>query len=215
MPAKPPRGGGRPSREAAEQIEGQIVDVARDLFFAHGYGATSVEAIARAARISKRTFYARFANKAELFRAVVGQLIQGISPADVGSLFEGRSCEEILTILAAAILRASLAPQALALQRLILSEAARFPELGLVMEEQGSRRDAIARIAALLERETVAGRLAAANPSLAAELFMQMVVALPRRRAMGIGVPMTETELKQWSHAAVQMFLHGCAVHPH
>lgn len=44
-------------------------------FLRDGYAATSIEAVAREARVAKRTFYARFPDKAALFRAVVERLI--------------------------------------------------------------------------------------------------------------------------------------------
>ena len=206
------RRGGRPARADSEEIAGQIVDVARDLFFAHGYGATSIETIAAHARISKRTFYHRFSNKAAVFQAVVNRLVERVSPPDISGLFEGRSCEELLHGLAAAILKASLSPHGLALHRVVLAEAMRFPELAMVMNEQGARRDAIRRIGELLERETGAGRLNVANPAMAAEMFLQMVAALPQRRALGMGTPMTEDELAAWAQLAVDLFLRGCQV---
>ncbi|MGY2490069.1 TetR/AcrR family transcriptional regulator [Cupriavidus sp. CP313] len=46
------------------------MDHATRLFIEHGFGATSVEAIA-AAGISKKTYYTRFAGKAEVFEAAV------------------------------------------------------------------------------------------------------------------------------------------------
>src|SRR5262249_55470481 len=58
--AAPARRGGRPSRAAAALLGEHILDVATELFFAQGYGATSIEAVAEQARISKRTFYHRF-----------------------------------------------------------------------------------------------------------------------------------------------------------
>jgi AcrR family transcriptional regulator len=207
--AKPARAGGRPSHAAAAGIAGRIVAVAQSLFFTHGYGPTSIETIAKEAGISKRTFYARFENKAAIFRAVVNQLIGEIKPANVDGLFEGRSCAEILHGLAQAILQASLNPQTLALQRLLIAEAPRFPELALVMNEQGARREAIRRIAAILAREAESGRLAVPDPLLAAEMFLQMVVGLPQRRALGLGQAMTQAELAAWGRSAVQVFLHG------
>ncbi len=45
----------------------EILDAARDLFFANGYHGTTVEQIARRAGYSKRTVYLDFANKDELF----------------------------------------------------------------------------------------------------------------------------------------------------
>ena len=203
--------GGRPSRAAATKIEGTIVATARDLFFMHGYGATSIETIARAAGISKRTFYHRFENKAAVFKAVFNALVQRIKPADSESLFEGKSCEESLNHVAQALLVASLSPDALSLQRLVISEAARFPELALAMSQQGARQEAIERIAKLLKKESEAGRLEIEDPSIAAELFLQLVIGLPQRRALGLGKPMTESELKSWARSSVKIFLHGCA----
>jgi AcrR family transcriptional regulator len=201
--------GGRPTRAAAEQIEARIVDVARDLFFAYGYGATSIETIARNAGISKRTFYHRFENKAAIFRAVVNQLIHRIVPGDVEILFTGGSADEILNHLATVMLAASLAPDTLALQRLLIAEATRFPELALVMAQQGARQDGIKRIADLLRQETTAGRRAVDDPAIAAEIFMQLVIGLPQRRALGLGAAMSQTELNAWVKNTVAFFLRG------
>jgi len=204
------RRGGRPSRQEAQKIEGQILDVARDLFFSLGYGATSIEQIAKQTGISKRTFYDRFDNKPAVFRAVVHRLIETLRPPDTGKLFEGRSLEEILLQLAQAVLHASLAPQTLALHRIILAEATRFPELALVMNEQGARREAVKLIAALLERELPNKNAQTFNASFAAEQFLQMVVSLPQRRALGLGKPMSQNELKGWAQSTVRLFLDGC-----
>jgi hypothetical protein len=46
--------------------------------------------------------------------------------------------------------------------------------------------------------------------SFGAEQFLYMVVALPQRRIMGLGVPMTARELDSWADDAVNLFLNGC-----
>lgn len=200
------RPGGRPSRAAAEQLGETILDAATALFLSDGYGVTSIEAVARRARISKRTFYSRFRDKAELFGAVVHRVVERLRPPGDTALFEGGSLEEILTRLARLILRAALSPEALALHRVIVAEATRFPELAAAVTDQGGSREAVARIAALLER----GRPPAANAVFAAAQFLQMVVALPQRRALGLGTPMTEPELEAWARDTVALFLNGC-----
>jgi AcrR family transcriptional regulator len=204
------RKGGRPSRKQAARIESQILDIAQDLFFTHGYGGTSIEMIAKQAGISKRTFYHRFQDKADIFRAVVHRVIERLSPPDIPGLFEGQTVEKILHRLAQALLQASLSPQALALHRIILAEATRFPELALAGNRQGARQEGIKRIADLLNHETRAKRLNVDKPFFAAEQFMQMVVSLPLRRALGLGKPMTPNELKTWTRDTVQLFLNGC-----
>src|SRR5579872_5081010 len=71
-PAKKLKGvrkGGRPAREDALKLREQILGVATQLFLEHGYGSTSIEAVAAHAGVSKRTFYDRFEDKAALFAA--------------------------------------------------------------------------------------------------------------------------------------------------
>jgi len=204
------RRGGRPSRGQAEQIRGQILDVAQKLFFSQGYGATSIESIASQARMSKRTFYTRFSDKADLFKAVVHHVVEGVRPPDMTGLFTGKNCEEILLRLAVLLLRATLSPDALALHRLLLAEATRFPELALVANNEGTRTEAIKRIAALLQNETDAKRLKIVKPAFAAEQFLVLVAAQPQRRALGMGQPMTQTEIDAWAKDSVALFLNGC-----
>ncbi len=201
------RRGGRPSRLRAEQIGEEILDVATALILTHGYGATSIEAIAQQAHISKRTFYHRFRDKPALFGAVVHRLVGRLRPADDTVLFAGSSLEETLLRLAQFILRAALTPEALAIHRVIVAEATRFPELAFAMNEEGTRRDAVERIAALLAGAAPGRRLP--DPQFAAEQFLQMVVSFPQRRALGLGTPMSRQELDAWARDSVGLFLRG------
>src|SRR5262245_46694000 len=87
---------GRPSKADAAQLGERIVDAAGTLFFTLGYGATTIEGIARRARISKRTLYVRFADKASLFDAVVRRTIARLRPPPNVPLVDGATIEEIL-----------------------------------------------------------------------------------------------------------------------
>jgi TetR/AcrR family transcriptional regulator, mexJK operon transcriptional repressor len=204
------RRGGRPSREQAALLGDRILDVAADLFLTEGYGATSIEAVAQRARISKRTFYHRFPDKAALFDAVLRRIIQGIRPPPDTPLFEGGDIGEVLRRLARLVVRASVAPMTLALTRLMLTEAQRFPELAAIVAREGSRGDAVRQITALLERESRAGRLAIDRPEFAAEQFLALLMTVPQRRASGLGTPMTGAELDVWADDCVNLFLNGC-----
>jgi len=205
-----PRRGGRPSRTASQQLGERILDVATDGFLAHGYGATSIESVARRARISKRTFYHRFENKPALFGAVVHRIIERLRPPAHVPLLEGADLEDILRGLATLILRAALSPPAIALHRLIVAESARFPKLAAVVAQQGATSEAIKLIAGLLERNTRAGNLALHNPVFAAQQFLYMLIAVPQRRAMGLGPAMTSAEVEAWANDVVELFLNGC-----
>jgi TetR/AcrR family transcriptional regulator, mexJK operon transcriptional repressor len=206
----PPRRGGRPSREQAALLGDRILDAATDLFLAEGYGATSIEAVAQRARISKRTFYHRFPDKAALFGAVVHRIIQGVRPPPDVPLFEGSGLGEVLPRLARLAVHASVAPMTLALTRLMLVEAQRFPELAAIAAREGSRAEAVRQIAAILERESSAGRLAIDRPEFAAEQFLSLLITVPQRRALGLGLSMTGAELDRWADDCVNLFLNGC-----
>ena len=205
-----PRRGGRPTRTQSEQLGERILAAATHLFLSSGYGGTSIEAVARRARISKRTFYHRFADKPALFGAVVHRIIDRLRPPADVPLLEGANLREILERLAGIILRGALSTQAVALHRLVVAESARFPKLAAVVTQEGSTKEGIRLIAGVLEREARTGNLAVDNPAFAAEVFLFMVIGLPQRRALGLGPPMSSAELDAWTRDVVNLFLNGC-----
>jgi TetR/AcrR family transcriptional regulator, mexJK operon transcriptional repressor len=206
--------GGRPSREAAALLGERILDVATELFLRSGYGATRIEIIARDARVSKRTLYQRFPDKAVLFTNVVHRIVKRLRPPNEESFFEGDDLEDILRRLARFILDATLTPDALALHRIIIAEATRFPELAIVVSQGSAGAEAVRRIGALFERETSAGRLFVRNPPFVAAQFLYMVVSVPQRRALGMGKPMSAAERAEWVKNTVDLLLNGCRSHP-
>ena len=209
-PVKPIRRGGRPSRADALRLRDQILIAATELFLQEGYGSTTIEAVAARAGVSKRTFYDRFDDKAALFGAVVHRIIDEIRPPPDVPLLAGATLRAVLERLAGLILQAALSPQALALHRLVNAESMRFPELVSAVAGEGGSREATALIEGLLEREIPGFKLDAARRAFTAEQFIFMVVAVPQRRAMGFGVPMTPAELDEWTRRVVDLFLNGC-----
>jgi len=209
-PTRKARAGGRPSHAAALELRERILKVATELFLKEGYGSTSIEAVAARAGISKRTFYHRFPDKAALFAAVVHRIVEQVRPPPEVPLLQGTTLEEILRRLAGLLLRAALAPQAIALQRLVTAESVRFPNLVRAVYEEGWAQQATALIADLLARELRDAQLSVELRRFEAEQFLHMVVALPQRRIIGLGVPLTPGELDAWADGAVNLFLNGC-----
>ncbi len=202
---------GRPTRDASEQLRHRIVEVATELLFSHGYGATSIEAIARRARVSKRTLYQRFADKPALMSAVIVRLIDSLRPPAHTPLTEGGNLEQILVHLGSLILHAALTPRVLQLQRLIVAESGRFPDLASAVAKAGGRQEAVALISQLLLRHQRGAPVTPADAEFAAHQFLQMIVSLPQLRAIGLGVPMTPLELETWVRNTVALFLDGYA----
>jgi TetR/AcrR family transcriptional regulator, mexJK operon transcriptional repressor len=210
-PASPaPRRSGRPSRTAALELRDRILDVATALFLSQGYGLTTIEAVARRAGISKRTFYHRFGDKTALFRAVVHRVIERMRPPPGVPLLDGAGAHEQLRHLAGLILRAALSPPAIALHRMIIAESARFPELARAVHAEGASREAVTLISELLAREIANGELTADARDFAAQQFLQLVVGVPQRRAIGLNTPLSGAELDAWADDAVRLFLDGC-----
>jgi len=208
--ARKTRHGGRPSRAQARELGDRILEVATGLFLTEGYGATSIEAVAARAGISKRTFYHRFDNKAALFAAVVHRIIEQIRPPPGVPLLEGPTLQKILRRLAGLILRAALSPQAIALHRVVTAESLHFPNLVRAVYDEGWAREATTLIGELLARELRDPGLTVELRSFAAMQFLHMLVTLPQRRIMGLGLPMTPAELDVWADNAVALFLNGC-----
>lgn len=209
MPHKARRGG-RPSRTDALRLRERILEVATEVFLGAGYGSTTIEAVAGRAGISKRTFYHRFNDKADLFAAVVHRIIEQLRPPPGVPLLEGATLHDVLRRLAGLILRAALQPQAIALHRLVTAESARFPELVRAVNAEGATQEAKALIGDLLLSEIRDPLFTVQAREFAAEQFLHMVVAQPQRRAMGLGAPMTPGELDAWADSVVRLFLNGC-----
>jgi len=201
--------GGRPCRAEAERRDERLIDVAAELFLAQGFAATSIESVARAAGVAKRTLYSRYPDKAALFAAVVRRLIDhwhqslddlGPPDADLATRLDA---------LARVIMTASTSPQSIALHRIMYAEGPRFPELALMVHELCAEHGwrSMARI---LERETAQGRLQLDDPLLAARQFYHLLIAEGVDRSLcGHPQPFTAAEIDHWRQRAVALFLHG------
>jgi AcrR family transcriptional regulator len=201
--------GGRPSRLQSAQLSDRILDVAETLFLGHGFGATSIEAVAKRAGISKRTFYHRFSGKERLFEAVVRRLLARWMPPFDAAILDAPSLSDALQRSAEHMLKIALTPEALALHRIVIAEARRFPGLARFMHEVGAT-SGIDRIAQHLAPRIASGELRAVDPHFAAEQFILMVVTGPQRRALGFATPLTAAETAAWARDTVALFLDGC-----
>jgi hypothetical protein len=114
----------------------------------------------------------------------------------------------MLRRLARLVLDAAIAPQAIALHRLIVGESGRFPRLAAVANKTSEQ--AVALIGSILERAARDGRVSIDDPAFAARQFLYMVVATPQRAAMGLGAPMSARHLRDWPADVVKLFLDGC-----
>ena len=203
------RSGGRPTLEAARELRERILDIATDMLLSQGYGATSIESIAKRAGVSKRTFYHRFDDKPALMAAVVARVIDSQRPQSYAKLEWGLDLEARLTELASLILHAALSPRVVQLRRLMVAEAERFPELAIAAAKAGGRQEAESLVIGILKSAPPKGKRSEGELQFAAHQFLQMVVTLPQSRALGMGAPMSELEQDEWITRTIRFFLKG------
>lgn len=124
--AKTRRGrGGRPKASAPSNVEARLLAAATKLFLTRGYDGTSCDQVALDAHAGKASIYARYANKAALFTAVIDRQLAGPQVDD--ALAEDASVDARMASVAMAVLIDALGADALALLRLLVAE---LPRLG-------------------------------------------------------------------------------------
>ena len=152
----------------------RILAAAKRTFLAAGFGAVSMDAIAREAGVSKATLYAHFAGKEDLFGAVIERECERyFARFSAGELDVG-DVRASLTVLGRRFLELLLSPDGIALYRIILGEVTRFPGLGEVFWRAGPERQRV-QIEAFLKSAAASGTLDLADTRLAAEQFVSLV----------------------------------------
>src|SRR5712691_11952642 len=95
---------GRPPNELAGEVEERILDAARKVFLDRGFEGASIEEIADVARSGKPTIYARFRDKKALFTAAVTRYVVAKQSRLMNFSPSGKSLEERLANIGAAVL---------------------------------------------------------------------------------------------------------------
>jgi TetR/AcrR family transcriptional regulator, mexJK operon transcriptional repressor len=165
------------------------MEAATEAFLTGGYRGTSMDEIAAAAGVSKQTVYKQFVDKQRLFVEIVtGTVAVAGDPVhdEVRGLHRTEDLAADLRALARRQLELVMRPQVLRLRRLVISEAARFPELGAAFYENGAGRTTAALAAAFAALDA-RGLLRVPDPEMAADHFNWLVMAAPVNRAMLLG----------------------------
>jgi len=198
---------GKPKRKSRKY--GTIIAAAREVFFEDGYAGASMDRITARAGVSKATIYANFRSKEEVLRAVVQAMVEPI--ADQYETLTSRTAEfdEWLLALGKQVARNAVLPDVIALERLVLGEALRFPELGKLFYEhaiQAALRSFRPRFEAAIE----AGYLRPCDPAMALARFAQWCTGSLRREViMNLRPYPDQAEIDAFAADAVAAFLQG------
>jgi AcrR family transcriptional regulator len=124
---------GRPRREQADAARQRILDAALGVFLARGFAAASMEGIAREAGVAKLTLYRHFESKQALFVEVARRAQLSVRER-LGTIVDrGRPLDAVLRDIIGRLYDGYTHPEYLAVLRLVIAEAGRFPELGRAM----------------------------------------------------------------------------------
>jgi AcrR family transcriptional regulator len=129
---------GRPKACEVEARMHDLIETAGRLFLENGYTKVSLEAIARQAHVAVRTIYVKFGGKAGLLNAVMASRRETLFRiADMRS--DPRPLKDIVDDFARHFLDLLRAPEAIAMQRVVIAEAPRNPELAETFFEAGPK----------------------------------------------------------------------------
>lgn len=190
----------------------QILLGAARVFAADGYEGASMARIAAEAGVSKGTLYNYFESKAALFSAHVAETCQRSLAHVFDGARHGADPAEVLRGIGRRMLTMMLSDAGLTMYRMVIAEAAKFPDLARWFFECGPAR-AVGSMAGWLAEEVRLGRLAVPDPEFAAEQFFNLCQThlVMRRKLEMMGTP-SEAEIDRVVDAAVMVFLRSYGV---
>lgn len=207
------RHGDRLTRPSSRKKHDAALAAAEVQFLATGFESVTMDSIAKESGVSKQTLYSYFGSKQDLFLALVTEKTRVTSRSVLSSVPRvtdaGTARDEVRDLLVAQ-LTAVMNPEVLALRRLVIGEAVRFPELARALYENGPRV-AIASLATVIEDLADLGLVrigADTGTSTAATQLNWLVMGDPINRAMLLGddaIP-TPAQLRAHVDAALDMF---------
>ena len=204
------RGRGRPQLRSDEETRAIIVETARHEFAASGYAATSMENVARSAGVSTKTLYRLIPNKAALFEAMVTERIDRLASVVRLRACKGGDIEAALTDALIAFAELILDGEVIALQRMILAESGKFPEIAETFYHKAIRRTEDT-LAGWLRAQQARGLIEFDDATAAAGLLLGMLIFQPQRAVMfGQKPPPSREDIERRAKACAALFLQGC-----
>lgn len=193
-----------------------ILDAATKVFLAHGFSAATTDMIQRAAGVSKATMYSCFANKETMFAAVIERECWAMTQGIRSIRSEPGNITCTLTELGLSYLRLVLSPPALALFRVVVAEAPRFPALSRRFYLAGPHL-VTSLVVECLHEAAQSGEVdvRAVGIEAAASMFVSLLRAEGQLQCLTHpdATPSSD-QMNQWVQLAVTTFLRAFGVSP-
>jgi AcrR family transcriptional regulator len=150
-----------------------IVEAAERLFLERGFGSVSMDELAEAAGVARRTLYNQFTSKEEIFREMLRRVSGQLENAFPPGIETQGDMEDVLRLIARIALQLHKHPAYLGFLRMVAADARQFPwiaeEFAAVMEREPER------LRRYLAQLTERGILDCHNPLLATHQFMGLL----------------------------------------
>ena len=181
-----------------------IIDAALSAFLDLGYGDTTIDEIIKRAGGSKATVYRYFKNKEDLFATVVDKVVRH---RPVEELDHDSAPEQALLKFAGMRLKIVFGKQHIALRRLVIGEATKFPNIARMYYSHGPELSQ-KQLAAYFQGQARLGRLSITDPQVAAEIFKSMLMHSLYLKSLFVSVSQIPTkQLNQHAKTVVHEFL--------
>lgn len=203
--------------------DARLLAVAAAMFEARGFDATTMDSVAEAAGVGKPTIYARYRDKAELFKAIYRARVAAVlTPLAVevqaviemqltperGEATLGGDIETVLNQIGLTLLPRVLSSQSIGINRVILAEAVRFPELALLIQQEGWQATVLI-LAGLLRAFVLNGQIVVEDAEEAADLFLSLLLGRLQRSAMLGLLEIDDAGIRRRVRMAVGIFMRG------
>jgi TetR/AcrR family transcriptional regulator, mexJK operon transcriptional repressor len=196
---------GRPTQAEAERLDEQLREAAVETFLEHGYDGASMEAIARAAGITKQTLYSRYADKRAVFMDVIPWAMSRYEHSEPADDADDDDLAVMLTMIARDALARATDPKLVRLQRIAMNVSGRFPEFSLSGETM-TWSPRLRAVMELLRRHQASGNIEVEDIELWSEHFLTLVQALPARLA-DFGIFRSKRQEERHLKSAVKLFM--------
>ncbi len=205
------RARGRPKLATPAEQRAKIVEATRQLFLTQGYGNTTMSEVATHCRASKRTLYELFPSKIDLLGAVMEQhrTTMLALPGDYAGLNLSQALEQIFQV----DISDEEDNAREAFLNLTIVEAARYPEVGEMMNKLGGDK-AHALLADWMEEKKQAGQMFIDDTASAARMLMDMMFgAIVTKKGAHVEWPGLDAR-KDYMRRCIRIFVHGTGVRP-
>ncbi|CAM5764835.1 TetR family transcriptional regulator [Labrys miyagiensis] len=208
LPVKRPRG--RPQIRSDEETRRLIVEAAANEFQANGYAATSMSAVAQRAGVSTKTMYRLIPTKADMFTRVVADRIRLFMLVIDDEALDEDGLVPALERILIAYGKLTLSEETIAMNRLVIGEYDRFPEIGDAFYETAVMRTNAA-IETWLRLQAERGLLELPDPGAATGMLRgMMIMELQRAVMLGRRSAPDDAEIAYRARLCARVFLRGC-----